>query len=128
MQLPDDVLEIIREYSKPLTRPDWRTCRPLSGHAFFTELIYSVNNKINKKLSLLSFASTNDAVRESLLTKRSLHNCALQYMLNTQWGQIYKFVRNFGIYYASIHFNIPLFELCKFPGVEHAQTFYVKHY
>lgn len=24
MYLPDDVLDIIREYSKPLTRPDWR--------------------------------------------------------------------------------------------------------
>jgi len=24
MELPDDILNIIREYSKPLTRPDWR--------------------------------------------------------------------------------------------------------
>jgi hypothetical protein len=24
MELPDDILMIIREYSKPLTRPDWR--------------------------------------------------------------------------------------------------------
>jgi len=24
MELPEDVLMIIREYSKPLTRPDWR--------------------------------------------------------------------------------------------------------
>lgn len=24
MELPDDVLNIIKEYSKPLTRPDWR--------------------------------------------------------------------------------------------------------
>ena len=25
MELPDDIVQIIREYSKPLTRPDWRT-------------------------------------------------------------------------------------------------------
>jgi hypothetical protein len=24
MELPDDVLMIIKEYSKPITRPDWR--------------------------------------------------------------------------------------------------------
>ena len=24
MELPDDILNIIREYSKPITRPDWR--------------------------------------------------------------------------------------------------------
>lgn len=25
MELPDDVLQMIKEYAKPLTRPDWRT-------------------------------------------------------------------------------------------------------
>ena len=25
MELPEDVVQIIREYSKPVTRPDWRT-------------------------------------------------------------------------------------------------------
>jgi hypothetical protein len=24
MELPDDILNIIKEYSKPITRPDWR--------------------------------------------------------------------------------------------------------
>ncbi len=24
MKLPDDIVKIIREYSKPMTRPDWR--------------------------------------------------------------------------------------------------------
>ncbi len=36
MQLPDDVLLIIHQYSKPVTRPDWRTCCPLSGHVLYT--------------------------------------------------------------------------------------------
>ena len=29
MQLPDDVLRIIRDFSRPLTRPDWRTLHRL---------------------------------------------------------------------------------------------------
>lgn len=27
MDLPDDVVQIIKEYSMPMTRPDWRTLR-----------------------------------------------------------------------------------------------------
>ena len=27
MELPNDVLRIIREYAKPCTRPDWKTCK-----------------------------------------------------------------------------------------------------
>ena len=26
MEFPDDVLRIIQQYARPLTRPDWRTC------------------------------------------------------------------------------------------------------
>jgi hypothetical protein len=29
MELPDDVLAIIREYSKPRTRPNWREAKPI---------------------------------------------------------------------------------------------------
>ena len=38
MQLPDDVVNIIREYSKPLTRADWRHCGKLTQSTFNTEL------------------------------------------------------------------------------------------
>ena len=30
MELPDDVLVLIRDFSRPLTRPDWRTLKPMS--------------------------------------------------------------------------------------------------
>jgi hypothetical protein len=29
MELPDDVLATIREYSKPMTRPNWRESKPI---------------------------------------------------------------------------------------------------
>jgi hypothetical protein len=40
MILPDDVLTIIRDYSKPMwTRPDWRYCkRGEADHIFFAHL------------------------------------------------------------------------------------------
>ena len=37
-QLPDDVLSIIRDYSKPLTRCDWKTCGKISQTKFNLEL------------------------------------------------------------------------------------------
>jgi len=27
MEFPDDILEVIRDFSRPRTRPDWRTCK-----------------------------------------------------------------------------------------------------
>lgn len=34
MELPDDVLRIIKEYSKPLTRPDWRTLHKMPSDIY----------------------------------------------------------------------------------------------
>ena len=39
MELPDDILKIIKEYSQPLTRPDWRK------GCYFNRRPYRVNNK-----------------------------------------------------------------------------------
>ena len=34
MELPDDVLSIVRDFSQPITRPDWRTLRPMPIYRF----------------------------------------------------------------------------------------------
>jgi len=34
MELPEDVLQIIKEYSMPVTRPDWRTLHIMSYDRF----------------------------------------------------------------------------------------------
>jgi hypothetical protein len=39
MELPDDVLKIIKEYSMPITRPDWRK------GCYYNRYPYKVNNK-----------------------------------------------------------------------------------
>ena len=49
MNLPDDVLLLIKEYSMPVTRPDWRTIRVMSYYIFKYEC-YVQNNKRWQKI------------------------------------------------------------------------------
>ena len=44
MELPEDVLRIIREYSQPVTRPDWRTLHKMTQDAYSREY-NNINNK-----------------------------------------------------------------------------------
>ena len=37
LELPDDVLQIIKEYARPLTRPDWRTLHRMTYAQFLRE-------------------------------------------------------------------------------------------
>ena len=39
MELPEDVIRIINEYSKPLTRPDWRTLHKMRISDFYYNVI-----------------------------------------------------------------------------------------
>ena len=49
MEIPDDVLAIIREYSKPLTRPDWRFIHKMT-HLQFLRDYYREYKKREYKL------------------------------------------------------------------------------
>jgi len=69
MELPDDVLQIIREYSKPLTRPDWR-CG--SRHAILIQqspIMKTVISQIQHELRRIKYSTTpyshfyNDLIR-----------------------------------------------------------------
>jgi hypothetical protein len=40
MELPDDILKIIKEYSMPITRPDWRK------GCYFNRFPFKINNKL----------------------------------------------------------------------------------
>jgi hypothetical protein len=104
MQLPDDVLEIIREYSKPLTRPDWRRVWPLAGPLFYANLKY-LRHKYNNQLYIQIFS----------------------HLTQTEWGRIYKLVQMFGIRYASNRCEISIDEIFKMPGMMYAQDYYIKN-
>ena len=38
MELPQDILRLIKEYAKPLTRPDWRQLHIMPDHIYKAEL------------------------------------------------------------------------------------------
>ena len=38
MELPDDVVRIINQYAKPLTRPDWRTLHRMTLNNFYIDI------------------------------------------------------------------------------------------
>ena len=44
MELPNDVLQIIREYSKPVTRPDWRRLNRLPLYKLYDEIMEKKQN------------------------------------------------------------------------------------
>jgi hypothetical protein len=37
LELPDDVIAIIKEYARPVTRPDWRTLHLMTNQHYKTE-------------------------------------------------------------------------------------------
>jgi hypothetical protein len=43
MELPDDVLALIRDFSRPLTRSDWRTLRKMTNLDFHLALAREMN-------------------------------------------------------------------------------------
>ncbi len=104
MELPDDVLTLIREFSKPVTRPDWRMVRPLWGPVLYANLNY-LRHKYNNQLYIRVFS----------------------YSTQTEWARIYMLVRMFGIEHASNHFEISVDEIYNMPGMMYAQDYYITH-
>ena len=38
MELPDDVLSLIKEFARPITRPDWRTLHKMTHINFYIDI------------------------------------------------------------------------------------------
>ena len=56
MELPSDVVEIIKQYSKPLTRPDWRTLHRMTHSNFYKDIqANSYMSMITDESSVLLF-------------------------------------------------------------------------
>jgi hypothetical protein len=43
MEFPEDILKIIREYSKPMTRPDWRSLQRMPSYRFHILVSQTLN-------------------------------------------------------------------------------------
>ena len=56
MELPDDVVGIINQYSMPLTRPDWRTLHRMTHSNFYKDIqANSYMSMITDESSVLLF-------------------------------------------------------------------------
>jgi len=45
MEIPDDVIPLIKEYSMPITRPDWRHLHRMNNQLFLRNIGESYNRK-----------------------------------------------------------------------------------
>ena len=94
--LPSNALRLISEYSKPLTRADWRTLRKMTNYK-----LYNISmNVIRKKVNLVLIFQNN--IRDTL------------------WYKLYTFTQCWGIEKTSKYFNISEYELLKINGIEEA--------
>ena len=59
MDLPDDVLSIIRDFSRPRTRPDWRSLHRLPSLQFHLDFIEHFNSSFKPALSLFFHTQTS---------------------------------------------------------------------
>jgi hypothetical protein len=50
MELPDDILYIIRDYSRSLTRPDWRSLHRMPSYRFHLDVAQSLNRSSAQSL------------------------------------------------------------------------------
>jgi hypothetical protein len=46
MELPDDILQIIKEYTMPLTRPDWRSLHRMPSLRFHMSAAQAINRTL----------------------------------------------------------------------------------
>lgn len=74
MDLPDDVVSIIRDFSRPITRHDWRTLHIMPSLQFHLDFIQQFNSSFKPALSLFIRIQTSDY-------KYTLHNGAIQHFV-----------------------------------------------
>jgi len=50
MELPDDILSLVREFTRPLTRPDWRSLHRMPSYRFHLSVAQSLNRNSHQSL------------------------------------------------------------------------------
>ena len=108
MILPSNVLRLISEYSKPVTRPNWRKSNPIiSGY----DLMMCVSNPKSK------------------LTYRSkLHYLILNNIIKTdwyiEWYKIQDYIKYYGIDNYCQYHNKKYDDIIRIKGIKFAQNYY----
>ena len=55
MEFPDDILQIIKTFSQPITRPDWRTLHKFTQADLTNELILMLHVEIEPMYFVIQF-------------------------------------------------------------------------
>ena len=106
--LPSRALCLISEYSKPLTRPDWRQSKPLmSTYSMFVYVRPFIVPRMPFKWPFY------------YLCKMILAN-----ITQTEWYALYNNIQYLGMYNTSIKFNIHVQKLKQIPGLNKADNLY----
>jgi len=50
MELPDDILLLVRDFTRPVTRPDWRTLHRMPAYHFHMSVAHSLNRSSAQSL------------------------------------------------------------------------------
>jgi len=91
MHLPPIALAIIREYSRPVTRPDWKNLNRLPLHKLYKEIMY-------KKTT--SWKYTN-------IMRMFIYDI----QRGTRWSELYEYSKKYGMKACSDKFGIQYKEL-----------------
>ena len=85
MELPDDVIQIIKEYSQPMTRPDWKTMHRVSSLKLHLAIALSFNETINMAFVYFIKNQTSDYIH---YVEYDINGPYVRYLVSTQ--NIYK--------------------------------------
>ena len=94
--LPERALLLIREYSKPLTRPDWRILHKLTNYALYT----IITNVVTHRVNLVMIIQTN--------------------MKTTLWYELFSFAQVWGLDNTASCHHISVKELLQMNGMREA--------
>jgi hypothetical protein len=98
--LPSNALRLISEYSKPVTRPEWRTLRKLAIFDIYLHVYCNLKP-------------------QTPLMKLIFHNIE-----KTAWYKMYSTIKLVGLHKASIKYNMSLYKMLKIKGMKEAVTYH----
>jgi hypothetical protein len=99
--LPNNVLHIIKEYSRPLSRPNWRQSKPIIS---IYQLYLKCRRNIEKRFKLYSIIMVN--------------------ICNTDWYYMYMFIINKGIHRYCYFHNVCDSAIVNQDGIKEAVFLY----
>jgi hypothetical protein len=105
--LPFRALLLISEYSKPLTRSDWRKSKPCVSTYMLFVYSCSVTHRMPCKLRFYK-----------------LYQIILTNIMKTCWYNLYINIQSIGMHTTSINVKIPIQQLKQISGLNEAERHY----